>query len=224
MLEGFLRRIGRSALRRQILLVEDLLGDHARKAEQSRAAFAAKPRGEADKALERELGRILVTLQRAAPSNALLKSHGSLLLFQFALYKMFQSKTLNATCKGLIPRRKNRQGRVVRDRFRQIRILVERDGGYRTQYTKVVRILHTVLVRQVAAVEEAFSLPDLVLRGPDSKIDGRAYLRLLSAFLHETLYSGLSVIVGFDYRSAASAFQDGADRLLASLEDRKAAG
>ncbi len=42
-------------------------------------------------------------------------------------------------------------------------------------------------------------------------------MRSLAAFLHETLYSGLSVIVGFDYRSAALAFQDGAERLLASV-------
>ena len=51
-----------------------------------------------------------------------------------------------------------------------------------------------------------------------SRIDGRPYLKLLAAFLHESLYSGLSVIVGFDYRSAAAAFQEGAERLLSSVQ------
>jgi len=224
MLKEFLRRIGGSALRRQILLVEELLAEHVRGKEQSRGAFGARPPADADKTLEREVGRILVMWNRSAAANALLKSHGSLLLFQFALYKMFQSKTVAATCRLLVPRRKNSQGRMVRDRFRQIRILVERDDGFRARYVKVIRLLHTVLMRQITAVADAFSLPALVLRVPDGKMDGKAYLRLLSTFLHETLYSGLSVIVGFEYRSAAAAFQEGADRLLESLEDRKAGG
>lgn len=224
MLTAFLRRIEGSALRRGILLVEDLMAEHVRRKEQARGTFTARPAAEGDGSLERELGRILVMWNKAAPTNGLLKSHGALLLFQFALYKMFQSRTVASLCAGLVPRRKNRQGRMVRDRFRQIRNLVERDAASRAQYMKSIRILHTVLLRQVTAVAEAFTLPHLVLSGPDGRMDGRSYLRLLSAFLHEALYSGLSVIVGFDYRSAAVAFQEGADRLLESLEDRKAAG
>lgn len=69
-------------------------------------------------------------------------------------------------------------------------------------------------MRQIGRVADALRLPDLLLRDAQSRINGRAYLKLLTAFLHETLYGGLSVIVGFDYRSTAVAFRDGAERLL----------
>jgi len=75
------------------------------------------------------------------------------------------------------------------------------------------------VMRQVAAVARALDLGTLVMLDAGSRIDERPYLKLLAAFLHETLYSGLSVIVGFDYRSAAAAFQDGAERLLSSVRE-----
>jgi hypothetical protein len=147
-----------------------------------------------------------------------MRSHGSLLLFYFSLYKLYQSRTLIGLIRGLIPRRRNQKGRMVRDRFRQIRTLVEGDEGYRTRYLKTLQALYQILVRQIAAIAEALKLPDLLLRDPQSRINGRAYLKLLTAFLHETLYGGLSVIVGFDYRSTAVAFREGAERLLADQE------
>ena len=73
------------------------------------------------------------------------------------------------------------------------------------------------MIRQIAAVAKALDLRKLVVLDSESHIDARPYLKLLSTFLHETLYSGLSVIVGFDYRSAAAAFQAGAEKLLQSL-------
>jgi hypothetical protein len=118
---------------------------------------------------------------------------------------------------GLIPRRTGRKGHRVRDRFRQIRTLVERDPEYRARYLKTLKTLHRIVMKQIAAVAATFELDRLVLKDKDSHLEARAYVKLLAAFLHETLYSGLSVIIGFDYRSAAIAFQDGAERLLASL-------
>jgi hypothetical protein len=147
-----------------------------------------------------------------------MRSQGVLLLFYFSLHKLFESKTLTSVINGLIPRKTNRPGRRVRDRFRQIRNLVENDPVYRARYLKAMRALHVIATRQLVAVAKALELPDLVLRDRESRIDARAYIKLLAAFLHETLYSGLSVIVGFDYRSATAAFQNGAERLLAQGE------
>jgi len=143
-----------------------------------------------------------------------MRSHGALLLFYFSLYKLYQSRTLISLIKGLIPRRRNQKGRLVRDRFRQIRTLVEGDQGYRARYLRTLQALYQVLMRQIVAIAEALALPDLLLRDQQSRINGKAYLKLLTAFLHETLYGGLSVIVGFHYRSTAAAFRDGAERLL----------
>ncbi len=211
---AFLRRLEKSALRRDILRLADLLDGAIGRMEESRRAFSTGLPAVQDKALDRELGRFLVTLNASAGGNTLIKNHGALLLFYFSLHKLLQSKTLLRVLGGLIPRKTNRQGRKVRDRLRQIRILVEGDAEYRARYLKTMRTLYALVTRQLVAVAEAFELGRLLLKDRQSKIDGRAYLKLLGAFLHETLYSGLSVIVGFDYRSAAAAFQDGAERLL----------
>ncbi len=211
---AFLCRLEKSALRRDILRLADLLDGAISRMEESRRAFSSGLPAVQDKALDRELGRFLVTLNASAGGNALIRNHGALLLFYFSLHKLLQSKTLLRVLGGLIPRKNNRQGRKVRDRLRQIRILVEGDAEYRARYLKTMRTLYVLVTRQLVAVAEAFELGRLLLKDRQSKINGRAYLKLLGAFLHETLYSGLSVIVGFDYRSAAAAFQDGAERLL----------
>ena len=76
----------------------------------------------------------------------------------------------------------------MRDRFRQIRTLVEGDEKYRAHYLRTVQALYRVLVRQITAVAEALDVPHLLLRDSKSEVDGKAYLKLLTAFLHETLY------------------------------------
>jgi flagellar biosynthesis protein FlhG len=210
----FLERIKGSALRHEIVRLEALLDERIRQIDVSRRTMGGLGASQPDKAVDREIGRFLVTANKVAPKSALMRSHGALLLFYFSLYKLYQSKTLMALIKGLIPRRKNPKGRLVRDRFRQIRTLVEGDEGYRTRYLKTLQALYQVLMKQIGGISDALALPDLLLRDPQSRINAKAYLRLLTAFLHETLYGGLSVIVGFDYRSTAVAFRDGAEKLL----------
>jgi flagellar biosynthesis protein FlhG len=215
----YLARVKHSGLRREMLRMEGLLDEQVKRMLESRGPFASRlPPGQ-DKAIDRELGRFLVILNRAARGSTLMRNEGVLLLFYFSLHKLLQSRTLVSVLKSLIPRRKNQKGRSVRDRFRQIRTLVEQDPAYRLRYLKAVRTFHSLVTRQIASVADALDLRALVIVDRQSRMDGRPYLKLLSAFLHETLYSGLSVIVGFDYRSAAAAFQDGAERLLASLRE-----
>jgi hypothetical protein len=218
-LESFLLRVKASVMRREILRLQDLLDDQIQRMEESRGAFAARSHTSQGKLMDREIARFLMILTRAGRGSSLMRNQGVLLLFYFSLHKLFQSKTLIGVLKALIPRKVNQRGRTVRDRFRQIQILVERDPDYRAEYLKTMRTLHLIVIRQLATVAKTFDLAELLLRDGQSRLDSRAYLKLLAAFLHETLYSGLSVIVGFDYRSAAAAFQEGAERLLASIAE-----
>ncbi len=218
-LRRFLLRVKDSGLRREMIRMEDMLREQIRRMEEARRPFASKVSPAQDKALDREIGRFLVILNRAGRGSGLMRNQGVLLLFHFSLYKLFQSRTLVSVLRSLIPRRTSARGRTVRDRFGQIRFLVEGDPGYRQRYLKALRTFHALATRQIAAIAKALDLPGLVLLDSASRIDGRPYLKLLAAFLHETLYSGLSVIIGFDYRSAAAAFQDGAERLLASVRE-----
>ncbi len=216
-LADYLRRVRESGLRREMLRVHDQLRAHVRHIEEARGPFAGRAAPERDAALDRELGRLLVILNRAARGSTLMRSQGVLLLFYFSLHKLFQSRTLVGVIRTMIPRRTSSRGRTVRDRFTQIRAFVERDPAYRQRYLRTLRTLHRLVMRQLGAVGKALDLDRLVVLDGKGGIDGKPYLKLLAVFLHETLYSGLSVIIGFDYRSAAGAFQDGADRLLASL-------
>jgi flagellar biosynthesis protein FlhG len=216
-LSGFLAKVTKSGLRREMLRMQEILDAQIGRMEEARGPFASRLGAAPDRAIDRELGRFLVILDRAGRGSSLMRNQGVLLLFYFSLHKLFQSRTLVAVLKSLIPRRTSVRGRKVRDRFSQIRSLVERDPEYRQRYLKTVKTLNGLVIRQIAAVAKALDLRNLVVLDGESHIDARPYLKLLSAFLHETLYSGLSVIVGFDYRSAAAAFQAGAEKLLQSL-------
>jgi MinD-like ATPase involved in chromosome partitioning or flagellar assembly len=214
----FLRQVKDSALRREMLRLQDALGIEVERLREKRGPFSARGDSGPGKALDKELARLLIALNKAAGANRQMRSNGALLLFYFSLHKLCQSKTLVGIIRSLIPRRKGSRGRTVRDRFTQIRALVERDPPARERYLKAVRALHAISTRQLLTIARALEVPDLLLRDGKGQLDSRAYLRLLGTFIHETVYSGLSVIVGFEYRSAAAAFQGGAERLLAVMK------
>jgi hypothetical protein len=133
------------------------------------------------------------------------------------LYKLFRSETVVRLVNALVPRRSNSRGQRVRDRRRQIRSLIEKDPADRARYLKLVRLLAPVVLRQVSTVVRAFRLERLQLRDSAGRLLRDAYLKLLTSFLHDTAYGGLSVVVGFPYRNSAAAFRRGAEKLRANL-------
>jgi MinD-like ATPase involved in chromosome partitioning or flagellar assembly len=211
-----LRSVGEDRLRRALTRVIGLLEDSLRHAGQPRGLAG----GSDERSLDRELSRLLLALGRLARGDRSLANGGGLLLFYFALYKLFRSDTVVQLIDGLVPRRRGPRGRAVRDRNRQIRYLVEKDPDYRQRYLRLVRMLQPVVLRQTATVVKAFGLGDLLFRDASGRLLRAAYLKLLTNLLHDTLYSGLSVIVGFPYRNAAVAFQEGAERLREQLAAR----
>ncbi|HEY9593385.1 MAG TPA: P-loop NTPase, partial [Spirochaetia bacterium] len=178
-LSDFLEKVTASGLRREMLRMEDMVDAQIRRTEESRGPFASRAAPAHDRGLDRELGRFLVILDRAARGSTLMRNQGVLLLFYFSLYKLFQSSTLVTVLKGLVPRRTSQRGRPVRDRFRQIRALVERDPEYRQRYLRTVKTLNGLVMRQVAAVARALDLRAIVVLDAQSRIDARPYVRLL---------------------------------------------
>jgi MinD-like ATPase involved in chromosome partitioning or flagellar assembly len=201
----------RQALAKVIRLLEEAL--------QQRGLPVGLAGGPGDRALDHELGRLLVALNRLASRDRSLVNPGGMLLFYFALYKLFRSETVVRLVAALVPRRRNSRGQPVRDRRRQIRSLVEKDPAYRTRYLKLVRILAPLVFRQVSTVVRTLHLERLLFRDAQGAPLRDAYLKLLTSYLHDTAYGGLSVVVGFPYRSAAAAFRQGAERLQAKLAD-----
>ncbi len=170
-----------------------------------------------DKALDRELSNLLVVLNQFCRKEQHLTNYSALLLFYFSLYKLLQSRTVVDLIDKLIPRKKDLRGQPVRDRHRQIRHLLKQDQAYRQTYRSIIRLLFPVLSKQISTIVNTFGLSRIVFRDSENRIIKQAYLKLLINFLHDTVYSGLSIVVGFSYRPASVAFAEGAEKLLSRM-------
>jgi MinD-like ATPase involved in chromosome partitioning or flagellar assembly len=218
---SFLQKLNSDPLRQRVVRTMDLLEDKLRELEERNSPFASGTTVVPDKALDRELSALLIAINRISRRNPMMANQGGLLLFYFALYKLFQSETVTELIGSLIPSKTNRKGGAVRDRHRQIRNLVEGDSGYKQRYLKLLKTLHPIVSKQIANIVKTFELPGLLFRDHTGEVIRSAYVKLLTNFIHDTLYSGLSVVVGFPFRAAASAFQDGAERALSAVKHSK---
>ncbi|MBA7530134.1 Iron-sulfur cluster carrier protein [subsurface metagenome] len=216
-LKAYIERVQKNLLRQSIIRVLSLVEEKKQQAESSNRIFLAGAPAFSDKILDREISRLLIDISRLPSLNPTVKNLGSLLLFYFALYKLFQSETVVALISTFIPQRENNRGIKIRDRKRQIRILIEKDNRYRQQYYRLIKMLYSIINKQLATVTRAFQLQNLIFRNEKNELVGKAYLTLLTNFIHETIYGGLSIIIDFDYRPASIAFQRGAEKLLKLL-------
>jgi flagellar biosynthesis protein FlhG len=170
-----------------------------------------------DRNIDRETGLLLRSIQQSANVKQL-RPNAAVLLFYFSLYKLLQSPTIVRLLNDFIPFREGSRGEPIRDRRSQITNLIHRSEEYNRRYFGLIKTIFPVVGKQIEAVSSAFGLHSLLLRDPESrKVRSDLYAKLLSNFIHDTLYSGLSVVVGFEYRSAAISFQQGADFLGEAL-------
>ena len=216
-LKAYVARVQKDLLRQSIIRLLTLVEEKKQQAENSNRIFSAGAPSFSDKILDREISSLLIDISRLPSLNPTLKNLGSVLLFYFALYKLFQSETVVGLISGFIPQRDNSRGTKIRDRKRQISILVEKDRRYQQQYYRLIKMLYSVINKQLTTITRAFQLQNLIFRNEKNQLMSKAYLTLLTNFIHGTIYGGLSIIIGFDYRPASIAFQRGAERLLKLL-------
>lgn len=199
-------------LRKTITLV-----DAKREYEEERlSGFSNTGGSDHAKGLERELSALLLYLEEEARYNSSLKNHGGLLLFQFSLYKLFQSEKIRGVLEGFIPRSKNGGSRPRRDRYTQIARLIEGGEQYRREYIALIKKLFPLILRQVGLLSSTFELDDLLFANEGNKPDKKVYAHLTSSFVHEAINSGLGVMVSFNHRPASVAFERAAAALLSS--------
>jgi hypothetical protein len=216
----FLSNLDTDPLRQRIIRTLDLLENKLNDLGERKNPFAAGTAVVPDRALDRELSALLISINHASSRNPQLNGQGGLLLFYFSLYKLFQSRTVTDLVKSLVPSKKNKRGVTVRDRYGQIRNLVEGDAAYKQRYLKLLKTLHPIVSKQIANIVKTLELSGLLFRDEKGAVLRSAYVKLLTNFIHDTLYSGLSVVVGFPFRAAAGAFQEGAEKVLETLELR----
>jgi flagellar biosynthesis protein FlhG len=196
------------------------LVDTRREAEEERlsgfngSAGTAARSGEKAKGLERELSALLLYLEEEVWLASPLKNHSGLLLFQFALYKLFQSDKFRAVLENFIPRTRDGNSRPRRDRYTQIARLIEGGEEYRREYIALIKRLFPLILRQVELLASTFELDDLLFKEDEGKPDKKVYARLTSGFVHEAINSGLGIMVSFSHRPASVAFEKAAAALL----------
>jgi MinD-like ATPase involved in chromosome partitioning or flagellar assembly len=212
---AFLQIVKKDPIRRASLRISRLLGEKIEALDDADRAFSAASPVRADKALDMDIARLLAGLDVAVRSNSELRNPSALLLYYFAISKLLQSATLVKLIRDFVPFRRGSRGGKVRDRNRQIRALITEDSDYRKRYLALVKTLFPVVMKQLDSMVKTLGLQHLALRDKSSRLLRKAYLALFTNFLHDVIHSGLSVIVGFEYRNASLAFGDGAERLLA---------
>jgi cellulose biosynthesis protein BcsQ len=186
--------------------------------EEARKPFSTKSNLDIHKAIDKQIGKLLMYLSAVKTSlSPQLVNTAGIYSFYFSLYKLLQSQTILKLIDDFIPKKKNKKGIVIRDRQQQIRNLVQKNEEYKTKYYKLIKTLYPVFNKQITTVVSTFNLWNLMLRDSDNKIKREAYLKLLSHFLHETINSGLSIIIGFNRRPAVAAFKKAADELLRKI-------
>ncbi|MCF6335190.1 MAG: hypothetical protein L3J12_05580, partial [Spirochaetales bacterium] len=178
---------------------------------ESRASFFSVPMShDPGSALDRELSLVLIGIQKSNIGS--LKNGGSLLLFYFSLYKLFQSDKLLDILISFIPRKKEEM--KERDRYTQIKNLLKSDNSYKKSYFDLVKTFLPLVSKQIVNAAKTFELNSLIFRDKEGKIVKEVYLKLTSSFIHEAINSGLGIIINFDYRPASRAFTKAAENLL----------
>jgi flagellar biosynthesis protein FlhG len=220
-LKAYLLKVRNTPLRKEILALKQLTEAKIAEMENSATPFGFKGVADSFKMIDRAILEILSGSTKMVRRIPELSGYSGLLLFYFAMLKLFQSETVYSLVMDFIPRKKDHKGKPVRDRYAQISHLARQDGEYRKRYVELVRTLYPVVFRQIGQVVDAFKLKPLLLHDKVGKINREAYIRLFTNFIHETLYSGLGMTVGFSYRPASLAFKEGADRLFKRAGIRK---
>ena len=216
-LKRWLDEAAASPLRRQILKVQQVAALRLDVLENVDTPFSQNfsGHGQSDKALDREMIPLLKSLSYL-PGDSPMSRMAALLLYRFALMKLFGNETAVRLIKTFIPHR-NEENRLVRDRRRQIARLTGTDAAYQQRYFALVKKLYPVMSRQLDHLVSTFGLQSLLFRNPQGSAARNAYARLFSESIYEMVNSGLGVVAGFRFRPSSRAFTAGYDALLKEL-------
>ena len=206
---------GDSPIRRQILRAKEVLDLYIGELEARDGTFSAPKGSVSAKAVDREIVPLLKTLS-CLPENSPLRRLSGLLLFRYALLKLFANESALKLISSFLPRR-NEGGTAVRDRRRQIVRLIGKDAAYQERYFALVKKLYPVVGRQLDHLVSAFGLRSLLFREDDGSPAKRVYAKLFSAALYEIINSGLGVVAGFRFRPSSRAFRQGYEAVTARL-------
>jgi flagellar biosynthesis protein FlhG len=192
-------------------LINTLLDSWAESSTDQRSA-----RGRAlEKRITSALGALAGDERRSRPA---LRNAGGCLLLYLSVHKLLASDRIRGLLRSFVPVKRDEQGKLVRDRYRQIRSLIEHDEQYHRRFFELVKRFFPIVVQQMRKLIETQKLGRLVLRSKTGEVHRTAYLKLLTTWMHDTANSGLGISVGMAHTTAARTITEGARALAESFE------
>lgn len=145
----------------------------------------------------------------------MLQNTVALSFFYFTILKLLEHERVRRLMNNFIPY-KTEGKRRVRDRHRQILLLLNKDREYRSRYFKLIKVFFPLTERQLYKLGKG--MKSLLFYDDDGSIKREAYLKLLSEIMHELLNAGLGVHVGMQFSKAAQEIQKGWDCIRQKME------
>ena len=198
-----------------------VVGDSLQYLENSSRQFYADLSPDKFNSVVREVSAVLGDIEKSIPKGEK-KYIASVILFYLALFILIKNKEFHSAMINFLSTKKDKNGKLIRDRNLQIKQIIEKNKEYRKKYVELIKYLHTPLMEEIKNLSTKLSLRKIVLTtGKNEKqiINNSAYAKLLGNYLHDSLNSGLSIIVGFPYRTASISFQKSAGLILGLLNN-----
>ncbi len=213
-LRNVIDRIGKDRLKQHLLKLKKILNTMIEETANSSRLFYHAPAPSRIKNLYREIIKLLKVVDRRVYSkNVVYRNLAGILLFYFSVMKLLESGKIIDILESFVPAKQN-GGKKKRDKYRQIQFFLEYSKDYHDKYFKLIKLLFPVVKHQLAKLTKTYDVTKLIFKTGGGSINEKAYLKLLTNFVHDTINSGLGIIVGFHYNPQAIAFEKAAVRLL----------
>ena len=166
--------------------------------------------------INRELAKLLSEIDQSIDRDEIARLSG-VLIFYLAVFKIIKQKKYQEKLMNFIPHKMNSRKEKIRNRNKQIHNLIEKNDKYQKDFLELLKFFNTPVLNSIEEIAVSFDLKKTRLVNSDNSINKQAYIKLLSNFIHDSVNSGLSIIVGFPYRTTSINFQTGGDNLLRIL-------
>lgn len=214
LLKKYITSFTSSSIIRNILRLNVMIGNKIESIQNAATPFGTVLPVESDLKLDKEISSLLVQLSQETFID---KTNAYVLLFYFAVFKLLQSKTIVNLILNFIPKKKNKAKELIRDRASQIQQLIENNKSSRADYIKLIQTIFPIIVKQLHLIGNTFDINNLLIVDESKNIHKAAYVKLLHNFIHNTIYSGLSIVFGFEFRNTTKEFIAGAESLLEQI-------
>lgn len=147
----------------------------------------------------------------------MLRKSLGLCFFHLGVLKLLDHDRVKSLIDKFVPKKKQ-NGKIVRDRQRQIMLLLKKDDSYHESYFRLIKNMFPLVEKQLSRLAQKHSLQEIILRDEGGRVRRDVYLNMLSGLMHDLLNAGLGVHVGIRFNKAAAEIRKGWSNLQERME------